>query len=73
MVLLQGLGIKKPLMKQKVIMAHAVACTVSQTSRLQAAQYAYRDRRQRKREFRALWIVRVSAAARLHGMTYSAS
>jgi large subunit ribosomal protein L20 len=37
-----------------------------------AAQYAYRDRRTRKREFRALWIVRVNAAARLHGMSYSA-
>ena len=39
---------------------------------IKAAQYAYRDRRQRKREFRALWIVRVNAAARLHGMSYSA-
>jgi large subunit ribosomal protein L20 len=33
--------------------------------------YAYRDRRVRKREFRALWIVRINAAARLHGLTYS--
>jgi large subunit ribosomal protein L20 len=39
---------------------------------IKAAQYAFRDRRQRKREFRALWIVRVNAAARLHGMSYSA-
>jgi large subunit ribosomal protein L20 len=37
-----------------------------------ARQYAYRDRRVRKREFRALWIQRINAAARLHGMTYSA-
>lgn len=36
-----------------------------------AEQYAYRDRRQRKREFRALWIVRINAAARLHGLSYS--
>ncbi len=36
-----------------------------------AAQYAYRDRRTKKREFRALWIVRVNAAARLHGLSYS--
>ena len=36
-----------------------------------ALQYAYRDRRVRKREFRALWIQRINAAARLHGMTYS--
>ena len=36
-----------------------------------AGQYAYRDRRQRKRQFRALWIVRINAAARELGMTYS--
>ncbi len=36
-----------------------------------AGQYAYRDRRQRKREFRALWIVRINAAARLCGLSYS--
>lgn len=36
-----------------------------------AGQYAYRDRRQRKRQFRALWIVRINAAARRHGMSYS--
>lgn len=36
-----------------------------------AGQYAYRDRRQRKREFRALWIVRINAAARECGLSYS--
>ncbi len=36
-----------------------------------AGQYAYRDRRQRKREFRALWITRINAAARIHGLSYS--
>jgi len=36
-----------------------------------AAQYSYRDRRQRKRQFRALWIARINAAARLHGLSYS--
>ena len=36
-----------------------------------ARQYAYRDRRVRKREFRALWIQRINAAARVHGVTYS--
>ena len=36
-----------------------------------ARQYAYRDRRVRKREFRALWIQRINAAARVHGLTYS--
>ena len=33
--------------------------------------FAYRDRRQRKRQFRRLWIVRIGAAARLHGLSYS--
>ena len=33
--------------------------------------YAYRDRRARKRDFRRLWIMRINAAARLHGMSYS--
>ncbi len=33
--------------------------------------YAYRDRRQKKRSFRSLWIVRINAAARMHGMSYS--
>ncbi len=36
-----------------------------------AGQYAYRDRRQRKRQFRALWIARINAAARLHELSYS--
>jgi large subunit ribosomal protein L20 len=36
-----------------------------------AQQYAYRDRRNRKRTFRAMWIQRINAAARLHGLTYS--
>jgi large subunit ribosomal protein L20 len=36
-----------------------------------AGQYAYRDRRQRKRQFRALWIARINAAARMHGLSYS--
>lgn len=36
-----------------------------------AAQYAYRDRKQRKRQFRALWIARINAAARQNNLTYS--
>ena len=36
-----------------------------------ALAFAYRDRRQRKRQFRALWITRINAAARLHGLSYS--
>jgi large subunit ribosomal protein L20 len=38
---------------------------------IKAGQYAYRDRRVRKREFRALWIARINAGARLHGLSYS--
>ena len=38
---------------------------------MRAGQYAYRDRRNRKRVFRALWIVRINAAARSAGITYS--
>lgn len=38
---------------------------------IKAGQYAYRDRRQRKRQFRRLWIVRINAAARLHELSYS--
>ena len=36
-----------------------------------AGQYAYRDRRQRKRQFRALWITRINAQSRANGLTYS--
>src|ERR1700722_6654165 len=38
---------------------------------IKAGQYAYRDRRLKKRDFRALWIVRINAAARLSGLSYS--
>jgi large subunit ribosomal protein L20 len=38
---------------------------------MHALAYAYRDRRTRKRDFRALWIQRINAAAREHGMSYS--
>ncbi|OGT43077.1 MAG: 50S ribosomal protein L20 [Gammaproteobacteria bacterium RIFCSPHIGHO2_12_FULL_40_19] len=44
---------------------------VAKQAVIKALQYAYRDRRQRKREFRALWIARINAAARLHGLSYS--
>jgi large subunit ribosomal protein L20 len=36
-----------------------------------ALMYAYRDRRQKKRQFRRLWIIRINAAARLHNLSYS--
>ena len=38
---------------------------------IKAGQYAYRDRRQRKRQFRALWIARINAEARVNGLSYS--
>ena len=38
---------------------------------MRARNYAYRDRRVRKREFRALWIARINAASRAHGLSYS--
>ncbi len=38
---------------------------------IKAGQYAYRDRRQRKRQFRALWIARINAASRINGLSYS--
>ena len=38
---------------------------------IKAGQYEYRDRRQRKRQFRSLWITRINAAARLHDISYS--
>ncbi|HMM55031.1 MAG TPA: 50S ribosomal protein L20 [Candidatus Desulfobacillus sp.] len=44
---------------------------VAKQAVMKAGQYAYRDRRQRKRQFRSLWIVRINAAARELGMSYS--
>ena len=38
---------------------------------LKADQYRYRDRRNRKRDFRRLWIIRINAGARLHGLSYN--
>jgi large subunit ribosomal protein L20 len=38
---------------------------------MKAGQYAYRDRRQRKRQFRAIWIIRINAAARRNDLSYS--
>ena len=45
--------------------------TVAKNAVEKALQYAYRDRKQKKRNFRALWIMRINAGARLHGMSYS--
>ena len=45
--------------------------TVAKNAVEKAMQYAYRDRRNKKRSFRALWIARINAGARLHGLSYS--
>lgn len=44
---------------------------VAKQAVIKAGQYAYRDRRQRKRQFRALWIARINAGARSCGLSYS--
>ena len=44
---------------------------VAKQAVIKAAQYAYRDRRQRRRQFRTLWIARINAGAREHGLPYS--
>lgn len=44
---------------------------VAKQAVIKAGQYAYRDRRQKKRQFRALWITRINAASRANGLNYS--
>jgi len=45
--------------------------TVAKNAVDKAMKYAYRDRKTKKRNFRSLWIIRINAGARLHGMSYS--
>jgi large subunit ribosomal protein L20 len=52
--------------------ARSKVLTVAKHSVDKGYQFAYRDRKAKKRTFRQLWIARINAAARLHGMTYSA-
>jgi len=51
--------------------ARSKVLTVAKHSVDKGYQYAYRDRKAKKRTFRQLWIARINAAARLHGITYS--
>ena len=44
---------------------------VAKQAVIKAGQYAYRDRKARKRQFRQLWIIRINAGARQHGLSYS--
>ncbi len=63
---------KKVLKLSKGYRGRANSCYKTALERVEKAlQYAYRDRRTRKRDFRALWIQRINAAAREHDMTYS--
>ena len=51
--------------------ARSKVYTIAKNTVEKGLQYQYRDRRVRKRNFRALWITRINAASREHGMTYS--
>lgn len=51
--------------------ARSKVYTVAKNTVEKGLLYQYRDRRNRKREFRKLWIIRINAAARLNGVTYS--
>ena len=65
--------------RHKTVLAQAVGFTrrrknvfrVAKEAVMKAGQYAYRDRRNKKRTFRALWIARINAAVREHGLSYS--
>jgi len=67
------------LKRKKQILKHAKGAFGGRSKLWKAAKetvekgwvYAYRDRKAKKRDFRKLWIMRINAAARLHGMTYS--
>jgi large subunit ribosomal protein L20 len=63
---------KKVLSKAKGYQgARSRVLRVAKQAVTKAGQYAYRDRRQRKRQFRSLWITRINAAARENGLSYS--
>lgn len=51
--------------------ARSTVYRVAKQAVIKAGQYAYRDRRQKKRQFRALWIARINAGARENGISYS--
>lgn len=51
--------------------SHSKLFRIANQQVMKALRNAYRDRRKRKRDFRRLWITRINAAARLHGMSYS--
>lgn len=63
----------KKVMKQTKGMQHARRSSIKlgRQGVIRSLQYAYRDRRNKKRDFRSLWITRINAAVREHGMSYS--
>jgi large subunit ribosomal protein L20 len=71
-------GNKRRLKRKKILrrakgyyLAKSKLYRIAREQVMRSEQYAYRDRRQRKRQFRRLWIVRINAAARIHEMSYS--
>lgn len=64
---------RKKILKQTrgYFLARANVWTVAKNTYEKGLTYAYRDRKTKKRNFRALWIQRINAAARIHGLTYS--
>jgi large subunit ribosomal protein L20 len=71
-VLLLVVGTKKVLKQAKGYYgARSRVFRVAKQAVIKAGQYAYRDRRQRKRQFRSLWITRINAASRANGLSYS--
>ena len=71
-------GFKARRRRKKVLKAakgyrggHSKQYRTAETAVLRAGMYEYRDRKVRKRDFRKLWIIRINAAARAHGLSYS--
>jgi large subunit ribosomal protein L20 len=71
-------GFKARRRRKKVLKAakgfrggHSKQYRTAESAVIRAGMYEYRDRRVRKREFRKLWILRINAAARAHGLSYS--
>ncbi|MCF8129604.1 MAG: 50S ribosomal protein L20 [Deltaproteobacteria bacterium] len=71
-------GFKARRRRKKVLKAakgfrggHSKQYRTAESAVMRAGMYEYRDRRVRKREFRKLWIIRINAAARAHGLSYS--
>ena len=60
-----------PRVKRGVTARRKNVYRIAKQAVMKAGQYAYRDRRQRKRQFRQLWITRINAGARQHGLSYS--